>query len=99
MRLSATIPKSMRRITWIVAVLVILTFVGTGWFWLVEGWSLLDALGVTVIALSTVGYDSVGPLSPRSQFIVIVYYMVCGIGVCWRTENASTTSNRWIDVR
>jgi voltage-gated potassium channel len=80
MRRSTTIPKSMRRIAWIVAVLVVLTFVGTGWFWLVEEWSLLDALFMTVITLSTVGYDTVRPLTPRSQIFVIVY-MVCGLGV------------------
>lgn len=70
----------MQRLAWIVAVLVILTLVGTGWFWLVEGWSLLDALFMTVITLSTVGYDEVRPLTPRSQIFVIVY-MVSGLGV------------------
>ena len=71
---------SMRRLVWIVAVLAVLTTVGTGWFWLVEGWSLLDASFMTVITLSTVGYDEVKPLTDRSRVFVMVY-LVCGLGV------------------
>lgn len=70
----------MRRLAWIVAVLVILTAIGTGWFWLVEGWTLLDSAYMTVITLSTVGYDAVRPLSDRSRVFVIVY-LVGGLGV------------------
>lgn len=70
----------MRRLIWIIAVLVLLTAVGTGWFWLLEGWSLIDAVFMTVITLSTVGYDEVRPLSDRSRIFVIVY-LVGGLGV------------------
>jgi voltage-gated potassium channel len=70
----------MRRLAWIVAVLVILTLVGVGWFWLVEGWSLLDSAFMTVITLSTVGYDEVRPLSVRGRIFVMVY-LVFGLGV------------------
>ncbi|WP_442510355.1 potassium channel family protein [Novipirellula sp. SH528] len=70
----------MRQLAWIVAVLVALTSVGTGWFWLVEGWSLMDSAFMTVITLSTVGYDEVRPLSDRSRVFVMIY-LVCGLGV------------------
>ena len=70
----------MRRLAWIIAVLMVLTAVGTGWFWLVEGWSLLDATYMTVITLSTVGYGEVRPLSDRGRVFVIVY-LVFGLGV------------------
>ncbi|NNE00471.1 MAG: potassium channel protein [Pirellulaceae bacterium] len=70
----------MSRLIWIVAVLVLLTAVGTGWFWLVEGWSLLDAAFMTVITLSTVGYDEVRPLSDRGRIFVMIY-LVSGLGV------------------
>ena len=70
----------MRRLAWIVAVLAILTAVGTGWFWLVEGWSLLDSAYMTVITLSTVGYSEVRPLSDRTRVFVMLY-LVSGLGV------------------
>ena len=70
----------MRRLTWIVAVLVILTALGTGWFWLVEGWSLIDSAFMTIITLSTVGYGEVRPLSDRARVFVMLY-LVCGLGV------------------
>ncbi|GIX00196.1 MAG: hypothetical protein KatS3mg111_3528 [Pirellulaceae bacterium] len=47
----------------IVLVLAILTLIGILWFWLFEGWSLLDAAYMTVITLSTVGV----PRSPSAE--------------------------------
>jgi len=70
----------MRRPLAIVAVLTILTSVGVGWFWLVEGWSLLDSAYMTVITLSTVGYQEVQPLSDRGRIFVMLY-LICGLGV------------------
>ncbi|MDV6029965.1 MAG: potassium channel protein [Phycisphaera sp. RhM] len=70
----------MRRLAWTITVLVILTLVGVGWFWLVEGWSLLDSAYMTVITLSTVGYDEVRPLTARGRIFVMVY-LVFGLGV------------------
>ncbi len=70
----------MRRPLSIVAVLTVLTTVGVGWFWLVEGWSLIDSAYMTVITLSTVGYQEVQPLSDRGRVFVMAY-LVCGLGV------------------
>lgn len=70
----------MRRALSIVAVLTILTSVGIGWFWLVEGWSLLDSAYMTVITLSTVGYQEVQPLTDRGRVFVMLY-LICGLGV------------------
>lgn len=70
----------MRQLAWIIVVLVVLTGVGTGWFWLVEGWPLVDSAFMTVITLSTVGYNEVRPLSDRSRVFVMIY-LVCGLGV------------------
>ncbi|MCA9133500.1 MAG: potassium channel protein [Planctomycetales bacterium] len=70
----------MQKLAWIIAILFLLTTVGTGWFWLVERWTLLDAAYMTVITLSTVGYGEVRPLTPRSQ-VFIIFYLIGGLGV------------------
>ncbi len=70
----------MLRLASIMAVLSILTTVGVGWFWMVEGWSLLDSMYMTVITLSTVGFEEVKPLSDASRLFVMIY-LICGLGV------------------
>ncbi len=64
----------------VIGVLVVLTAVGTAWFWLVEGWPFLDAAYMTVITLTTVGYREVRPLTLHSQIFLMIY-LVCGLGV------------------
>jgi hypothetical protein len=41
-----------------------------------EGWSLLDALSMTVITLATVGFHEVPPLGPRGQVFTISLILV-----------------------
>lgn len=53
---------------------------GTLWYWLVEHWPLTDALYMTVITLSTVGFMEVNPLSNRGRVFTIVLIIV---GVIW----------------
>lgn len=53
---------------------------GTLWYWLVEQWPLLDALYMTVITLSTVGFMEVNPLSDRGRLFTVVLIIV---GVVW----------------
>jgi voltage-gated potassium channel len=69
-----------RRLSTIVTVLFVLTAVGIVWFWLIEDWSLIDAAYMTVITLSTVGYQEVRPLQDRDRIFVMLY-LVCGLGV------------------
>lgn len=52
------------------------TLIGTLGFVLIEGWSFLDALYMTVITLSTVGYRELHPLSASGQIFVIVVICV-----------------------
>ncbi|MEL6552029.1 MAG: NAD-binding protein [Cyanobacteria bacterium J06621_11] len=40
---------------------------GTLWYWLVEGWHLAEALYMTVITLTTVGFSEVRPLGDRGR--------------------------------
>ena len=64
----------------ILALLGGLTLVGTLGLWLIEGWSFLDSLYMTVITLTTVGYSETKPLSDAGR-IFIMGYLVVGIGV------------------
>jgi len=44
---------------------------GTLWYWLVEGWPWEDALYMTVITLSTVGYGEIHPLKSQGRLFTI----------------------------
>ncbi|MGJ3238188.1 MAG: potassium channel family protein [Anaerolineae bacterium] len=51
---------------------IIIVPLGTfGFMWL-EGWSFIDALYVTVITLSTIGYGDLTPLAPSGRIFTIV---------------------------
>lgn len=52
---------------------------GTGWYWLVEGWSALDAFYMTVITLTTVGFQEVSPLSERGRLFT-TFLILLGVG-------------------
>lgn len=55
---------------------VLLILVGTAGYRLIEGWNYFDALYMTVITLTTVGFNEVHPLSPRGQ----VFTMFLALG-------------------
>jgi voltage-gated potassium channel len=59
---------------------VILT--GTLWYWLVEGWRIPEALYMTVITLSTVGFMEVHPLGDRGRMFTIslIFLGIVAIG-------------------
>lgn len=63
---------------------VILTFVlviilGVAGLMTLEGWPFLDALYMTILTLSTVGYREVRPLSPTGQIFIMIF-IVIGVG-------------------
>ncbi len=53
------------------SVLLLLVVLGTLGYWTIERMSLLDALYMTVITLSTVGFGEVQPLSPHGRLFTI----------------------------
>ncbi|RMF37989.1 MAG: potassium channel protein [Planctomycetota bacterium] len=73
-------PSPFSRAMRVMVVLFALTAVGIVWFWLVEGWSLIDAAYMTVITLTTVGYREVRPLTLQSQ-VFLMFYLIGGLGV------------------
>jgi len=64
----------------IVAVLLVLPLLATVAFMIVEGWGFLDSLYMSVITLTTVGFQEVHPLSDGGRTIVILY-LILGLGV------------------
>lgn len=73
-------PTLLRRLRMVLALVVILLASGTTGYMLLEGWSLHDALYMTVITLSTVGYGEVRPLTqPGELFTILMIFG--GVGV------------------
>jgi len=52
---------------------------GTIGYMLIEGWSFTDAIYMTMITISTVGYGEVNPLSPSGRMLTI-FLIVGGVG-------------------
>jgi voltage-gated potassium channel len=52
-------------------ILAIMVIGGTLGYMFIEGWSLLDALFMTAITLSTIGYGEIKPLSPEGRIFTI----------------------------
>jgi len=54
----------------------------TAGYMIIEGWSLLDALYMTVITVTTVGYREVGPLSTTGMIYTILVLFI-GVGTAF----------------
>jgi len=54
-------------------------FLGTAGYMLIEGWSMNDAVYMTVITVATVGFREVGPLSHAGQIFTMVLILT-GVG-------------------
>jgi voltage-gated potassium channel len=70
----------LRRFLQIIFALIIVIAVGVIGYRLIEGWSLLDCLFMTVTTISTVGYREIHPLSTGGMVFTIVL-IIGGVGV------------------
>lgn len=59
----------------VIYLLVALLTFGVGGYMLIEGWSLLEALYMTVITVTTIGYGEIHPLSPAGRLFTIILIM------------------------
>jgi voltage-gated potassium channel len=71
--------RSRARLVYSLAALAGVVALGTVGFHLIEGWSLLDALYMTVMTVTTVGYGPPKELTPAGRGFAIVF-MVVGVG-------------------
>lgn len=71
--------KPSRRLLWGIIALVVITIIGTAGYLLIEGWSFLDSLFMTITTITTVGYDEVHPLSVNGR-IFSSFLIVGGVG-------------------
>jgi voltage-gated potassium channel len=62
-----------------VVMLVLWTVLGTVGFVVIEGWSVTDALYMTVTTISTVGFGEIHPLSPQGRLFAS-FLIVGGLG-------------------
>ena len=74
------ISSHFRRIALILAMLMILTLVGTTGLHLITGEPLFDCLYFSIITLTTIGYSETIPLDDMGRWFV-VFYIVFGLGV------------------
>jgi len=70
----------LRRFLQIIFALIIVIAIGVVGYRLIEGWSLLDCLFMTVTTISTVGYREIHPLSTGGMVFTIML-IIGGVGV------------------
>jgi voltage-gated potassium channel len=84
------------RIRQIVILLVILHIIGVAGYMIIEGWSFIDALYMTVITLGTVGYGETNTLDTPGR-IFTIFFILIGIGSF--TYAISTLAAFWVESR
>ena len=63
----------------VVLLAVLLVGLGTGGYMVIEDWTILDSLYMTVITLSTIGYGEVNPVSQPGR-IFTLFLIILGVG-------------------
>ena len=63
----------------VVLLAVFLVAIGTAGYMVIEDWTILDSLYMTVITLSTIGYGEVNPVSQTGR-IFTLFLIVMGVG-------------------
>jgi len=68
------------RLVLILFLLAVLMSAGIIGYMVIEDWSLLDSIYMTVISLTTVGYGEVHPLTPKGR-VFTVFLLLTGLGL------------------
>jgi voltage-gated potassium channel len=72
------------KVKFALAFFALLMVAGTGGYSIIEGWSILDSLYMTVITLSTVGFGELRPLSDMGKLFTSVL-ILAGVGILFYT--------------
>jgi voltage-gated potassium channel len=78
----------------ILALLVVVTVAGTVGYVVIEGWSVFDALYMTIITVASVGFGEIHPLSTPGRAFTMVL-IVSGLGVV--AYGLSTITALWVE--
>ncbi len=71
--------RTVKQLQFALAILVLIVALGTAGYVLVEGWEILDALYMTLITITTVGFAEVHPLSGMGR-VLTMSLIVSGVG-------------------
>ncbi|MCB0357109.1 MAG: potassium channel protein [Bdellovibrionales bacterium] len=63
----------------IVSMLIVILFFGVWGYSLIEGWGFNDSLYMTLITLTTTGFQEVHPMSPQGRFFTMIL-LILGMG-------------------
>ena len=77
----------LRRLLQVVYVLILVIIVGVIGYMLLEDWSFVDALYMTIITISTVGYSEVHSMSTGGRLFSI-FLIIGGVGVMFYTATS-----------
>ncbi len=69
----------MRRLLWGICILVAIVAIGVIGYRVIEGWTFIDALYMTIITITTVGFAEVHPLSEAGK-IFSIFIIIGGVG-------------------
>ena len=69
----------LQRLLWGICALVLIVIIGVIGYEVIEGWTFLDALYMTVITITTVGFTEVHPLSYAGR-IFTIFLIIGGVG-------------------
>ena len=71
--------KSLHKVVWGILALLATIAVGTIGYEIIEGWSFLDSIFMTITTITTVGYSEVHPLSNAGR-IFSIFLILGGMG-------------------
>ncbi|MCX6011209.1 MAG: NAD-binding protein [Chloroflexi bacterium] len=71
--------SSLRRLLWGLFAFIIIVVIGTIGYEVIEGWSLLDSVYMTITTITTVGFAEVHPLSDAGR-IFSIFLIIGGVG-------------------
>ena len=71
--------NSLRRLLWGICVLVSIIAIGVIGYRVIEGWAFFDALYMTIITITTVGFGEIHPLSAAGK-IFTIFLIIGGVG-------------------